>query len=554
MVPGGSREVQVEVDAEDPLHQASGPGMEWTLANTSEALPGVLTPLTWTFWRDSMNLACRRGYYLIGALAARDLSPSPNPLENYGSIFYGRYTASLELRRRVVDVVPGTTRKRDEGAVLGGGFARSAEQRSRRRYPYVFTRGVLSGARTARELERIGTANHRLWVDAVAEHAKWSEAETVREFELARTAFRDAMGQQVVATFLGGFFVGRTKALAQRAGYGNQAEHLISGGASLEEAGLMDQLWRLAHGTGTEESFLAEHGYHGDREGSLDGVPWRMDARPIASRLAALRQLAEDRSPARQRARQRSAAARGAALVVGGLPLWARPFARLTIRLARHFVPLREVGKRTFLQAIDVARMAALRRAELLVARGVIEERDDIHYLTDAEFLAPQLRADLADIIAFRRARRLVYESLDLPERWVGDPVPVPLRTERPSPAEGSWPLQGIGVGTVRVEGVARVVSDPVSDGFEPEEILVCRTTDPSWIPLIQVAAALVTDIGSGLSHAAIIARELGVPCVVNTGSATRQITTGDRIAVDPLTGTVAQCSSQPAEETAHVG
>jgi pyruvate,water dikinase len=73
----------------------------------------------------------------------------------------------------------------------------------------------------------------------------------------------------------------------------------------------------------------------------------------------------------------------------------------------------------------------------------------------------------------------------------------------------------------------------------EPDEILVAPTTDPSWSSVMFISAALVVDIGGALSHAAVVARELGIPCVVATGNGTRVLATGDRVRVDGTAGTV---------------
>jgi pyruvate,water dikinase len=90
------------------------------------------------------------------------------------------------------------------------------------------------------------------------------------------------------------------------------------------------------------------------------------------------------------------------------------------------------------------------------------------------------------------------------------------------------------------VEGVARVVRsvDEIGD-VQPGEVLVCSVTAPSWGPVFPKIAAAVSDIGGMMSHAAIVAREYGLPAVVGTGNATSQIKTGDRVRVDGNTGTV---------------
>jgi pyruvate,water dikinase len=74
---------------------------------------------------------------------------------------------------------------------------------------------------------------------------------------------------------------------------------------------------------------------------------------------------------------------------------------------------------------------------------------------------------------------------------------------------------------------------------LQPGEILVTAFTDIVWTPFFPRAAAVVTDVGAALSHAAIVARELGIPAVVGCGDATRRLKTGDRVRVDGGRGTV---------------
>jgi pyruvate,water dikinase len=82
-------------------------------------------------------------------------------------------------------------------------------------------------------------------------------------------------------------------------------------------------------------------------------------------------------------------------------------------------------------------------------------------------------------------------------------------------------------------------VDDPTFAEVEPDEILVTPTTDPSWASIMFISAGLVVDIGGQLSHAAVVARELGIPCVVNTRVGSRVLHTGDRVRVDGAAGTV---------------
>jgi pyruvate, water dikinase len=100
--------------------------------------------------------------------------------------------------------------------------------------------------------------------------------------------------------------------------------------------------------------------------------------------------------------------------------------------------------------------------------------------------------------------------------------------------------MRGVAASAGVVEGVARVLQDVNEIGEIREgEILVCPVTAPSWAPVFGKIKAAVSDIGGAMSHAAIVAREYGMPAVVGTGDATKRIRTGDRIRVDGDRGTV---------------
>ena len=100
--------------------------------------------------------------------------------------------------------------------------------------------------------------------------------------------------------------------------------------------------------------------------------------------------------------------------------------------------------------------------------------------------------------------------------------------------APDSDTLKGCPGAAGRVEGRVRILASP-EEGAElkPGEILVATTTNIGWTPLFPRAAAIITDIGAPLSHAAIVARELGIPAVVGCGNATTRLKTGDRVMVD---------------------
>src|SRR5207244_11451714 len=110
--------------------------------------------------------------------------------------------------------------------------------------------------------------------------------------------------------------------------------------------------------------------------------------------------------------------------------------------------------------------------------------------------------------------------------------------------------LEGQSASPGRYTGVARVILDPSADlTLRPGEVLVAPYTDPAWTPLFLIAGAAVVEVGSYLSHAGTVAREYGLPCVVDVTGATGLIRNGERVAVDGDRGIVRLLSA--AEEVA---
>jgi pyruvate, water dikinase len=113
-----------------------------------------------------------------------------------------------------------------------------------------------------------------------------------------------------------------------------------------------------------------------------------------------------------------------------------------------------------------------------------------------------------------------------------------------PTAIDGTGPalVTGVPSSPGRARGPARLVRSV--DGFarvRRGDVLVCRTTDPAWTPLFRIAAAVVTEAGGVLSHAAIVAREFGIPAVVGAGEAMTRVTDGVPVTVDGTAGTVTE-------------
>jgi pyruvate,water dikinase len=179
---------------------------------------------------------------------------------------------------------------------------------------------------------------------------------------------------------------------------------------------------------------------------------------------------------------------------------------------------------------------------------GLLDAPDDIFFLTVSEVLGAiegfATSHDLAAIARLRRAELVAAAARTDPgERLmlrgavsagVADLAP-PIAHIRDETRERS----GIGCSAGVVTAVARVIRDPRTQVLARGEVLVARHTDPGWIALFTNAAAIVVERGSPLSHSAIVARELGIPCVVALKGAMDWIIDGETIEIDGMTGSV---------------
>jgi pyruvate,water dikinase len=311
---------------------------------------------------------------------------------------------------------------------------------------------------------------------------------------------------------------------------------MLSGTGGAEMA-IVEDIWKASRGRLTAAEVTANHGFHGPLEGEISSRVWREAPAPLAAMIERYATRDDSDDPL---ARDREAKARLPRMqreLAAALPAVQRPAVLVLLRHAARTIPLRGVGKASFLQALDVARASARRIGEHLASAGALAEPDDVFYLTVAELTGP-VPPGARELVAGRRQRRAEYQRLELPSYWRD--LPVPERIEAVGAGAGdAVAVTGIGASAGTVEGIVRVVTDPSFADVEPGEILVAPSTDPSWASIMFIAGALVVDIGGMISHAAVVARELELPCVVNTRTGTRVLRDGDRVRVDGTAGTV---------------
>jgi pyruvate,water dikinase len=524
------------MDLHDPTNGTSEPTRYWTTANIGEAMPDVLSPMCWSFWGPNMEAGARLAYYDFGLLPKSDLGVPDDPNELLVSYFFGRPAMNLDRLRSLFDPIPGMTADDFERDICGkvrDGLP--PVPNSPRTTINVIAKAPAGMVRAGRQIRRSAAEQRTWWEKAVHDGAGLTDPGALLQESAAR--FREAFRAHVRARFVLMSFHAQLTKLAGSAGREDLVVRLLAGLGGVTETDVADDLWLVGADRLPLADFIRRHGFHGPLEGNVAGASWREDPSgvlPLAKAMAA--------RPADQRPRQRETtmiAGRQAAIseLKAALPRSKRAPGGLLCGAAARCVRTTEVGKASFLMALDGGRAATRAIGRAQVDAGPLDEVDDAFYLTMDELLAP-LPAHVMELVRFRRERRDAHRKVEMPITFTGVPVPTVLDDDLGGAAGDV--LSGMAGSPGVVEGTARVVVDPFdAEPLEPGEVLVCRFTDPSWAPLFSLADALVIDIGAAASHGAIVARELGVPCVIGTNDGTRRIRTGDRLLVDGSTGRV---------------
>jgi phosphohistidine swiveling domain-containing protein len=531
----------VSPDAWDPLMSESRPEWYWTTTNIGEALPGVMTPLMWTLWGPSIEHAPRQSAFLTGALTRAEGMLPPSTTDWYCQVFYGRAAIRLDFLSTVGDRMPGTSGRDQVRNMFGEVPSDMHFEPTKRRYPIVAWRLPSLFVRFPRQLAALSQELDEWWrrsvteVDALdREPTKALFRDAVRRHDEAMVAQTNGLLSTIQPLY------DAVAALVRTAGVGDLS--ILTGASGGAEMAVVTDIWRASREEITLAEVVANHGFHGPNEGELSSRVWREDDTPLRKLIGQYRERESAHDPRRREHERAARYEREVQRVCAALPGWQRPLARILLRLARERLPLRGVGKRSFLQANDVARSAARRLGTLLADENVFADPDDIFYLTVEEVTAAHLPPEVQELIRRRRERRAGYQSLNLPEKWKGNPTPIPLtvQSQEPGPVLAAGDaVRGLGVSGGVVEGTVRVVTDPSFADVQPDEILVAPITDPSWSSIMFISAALVVDIGGALSHAAVVARELDIPCVVGSQNGTQLLRDGDWVRVDGDAGTV---------------
>lgn len=526
-----------EHNAANALHSMSPPGATWSSVNLAEAVPGVMTPLCASVWVPASELGLREPFVAMGALPVDRGGIPADPAERITNAFFGRMAVRVDFLCEMGDLIPGQSGEALSRDFFGFVPADFRSRPSARRLPFILARYPRTFAGIGRRIARLRSETDAWWRHEIAAVSRLDLRLAQRLAAEARDRFFTTLAAQAVisATVIQPVQE-QLSTLCKAAGVDPA---VLLRGASHEENAVLHDLWAASRGALEVDEFVKRHGYHGPGEGELKTRVWREDPGAVAGLVRRYSARSDAESPdadAAEHHRRRSEAERD---LMSSLGPAARVRARLVLRLARNYIPLRGTGKVAYLQSLDVLRAAARRIGSLLVEQQRLTDPDDAFYLTIDELTGAPLAdaaTDLRGTISERREIRAHYQSLTLPSAWTGQPEPLAPSASAETSVRS---LRGIGACAGVAEGRAVVVTDPTETEIADGDILIAQTTDPSWVSLMFLSAALVVDIGGLMSHAAVMARELGIPCVMNTGTGTTALRTGDTIRVDGAAGTV---------------
>lgn len=554
----------------------------WSNVNVGEALPGVATPFTWSIAGAFSEAGFRSAFGTLGCSVPRNA-------KLVGNVF-GRFYLNLSQFMRIAAQVPGLDPR--TLMLLGGGaegekLARDVSDVSRAGF---YARLPMTAAKLLREQVRLDADVEAF--EAYADKMKRAHAAldlAILPDEGLATRLRDVQAflerTGTVMLTCASSSLGTHVALrmllsrvAKKEDADRLAQGLVRGIRDLESARPGIGVLRVAEIARREPeakeallrestvtldaipegptrralaSFLDLYGERAVREAELSTPRWREDPRPVLTMLrVALR--GETREIEVTLAKSRAEADAEMQRLKSKLNVAELTLVRHLVARAQKAARLRERMRAWVTRVLGMVRDVAL-DADRRLLRLVPELADDFRalqkeasplaqvqsvFLLGADELVTALRTSRRDLAPLVRARRAELardlSRPDPPPTFVGLPPSVML------PPSGGKVMEGIAASSGVVEGRARVLLSPAEMALlQPGEILVVHTTDVGWTPLFLLAAGVVTELGGPLSHAAVVAREFGVPSVVNVERATLAVKTGDKVRVDGDRGTV---------------
>ena len=374
-------------------------------------------------------------------------------------------------------------------------------------------------------------------------YTELSDKELVHKFrEWTQKTLEAFAPKALVATLLAAFSLQRLENVLKKCMNENEAKGLASRLISGESGNLTvetnDKLWQVANQEMSLNDFLQDYGHRAVGEFELAEPRWREDTtylEQIIQSYAQQNPKHTDTSETTNQHFKRQRKQRETAQIELNRLLETHKKLKKQIEIeldyTRRYMPFRETAKFYLMLGYEQIRRTLVELDNRYKLEG------DIFYL---------LPDELEGLIEGERHNDLIIERRELRKKLIQIPLPDVIFSDalngigQHEQIDVSETFTGLGVSAGEAKGIARVLVSP-SDmrPTDKDYILVCPSTDPAWTPLFLKAAGLVMERGGMLSHGAVVAREYGVPAVVNIADATRTIVDGQLLHVNGNQGTV---------------
>ena len=521
----------------------------YTWCNIGEMMPGAVTPLTYSVTGRGIDIGMQRAYRRMGANIPRGEGV------RYVGMFYGHLFINLTTLSELAANVAGSTKAQMCIALCG----RDVEEVPDPEPAPALTR-ALNGARYFSILFR--AAKHGKDLDALRANLRIPESGTAQELYGAIDEnlphIWKAYELHLLSSSSAGALSPIVLGILAKGEEPTQEHHaelaeMLAGAKDVESADIAEGIERVidclvanrsasetfvsldldaaltwlsstdASDAGDEfRRYIGRHGHRAVRELELRQKGWAVDAAPlIASLQSGLRARLRHGAPNRPEVHQETS----------------HPFIRRLLPLAHAAIRAREHTKSGLVAVTTTFKHAYRALGSRMTEEGLLPDEDAVFFLTHPELgELVQGRRELADLAASRR--RVIDYQMPLHFPQIFSKRPEPIRLE-PMEGEGGA-LIGKPVSRGTVTGRARVVETlEEAAALEAGEILIAPITDVGWTPYFNLIAGLATDVGSAVSHGAVVAREYGLPAVVNLRVATSHFRTGDVVTLDGDRGTL---------------
>lgn len=534
------------------LDTDQNPSDVYTWCNIGEMMPGAVTPLTYSITGRGIDIGMQRAYRHVGVRVP------PGDGIRYVGMFYGHLFLNLTTLSEIAADVAGSTKAQMCIALCGRDVDEVADPELA-----PILRRVVSGARYFGTL--FAAAKHQRDLDALLAGLDIPKLGTAKQLYRAIDenlpkvwrAYELHLNSSASSGALSPILLGiLAKGQEPTQQHHAQVAEMLAGAKDVESAdiaeGIERVVERLLENPNAEEAFVSadpeaalawlcstdaggageefgryldRHGHRAVRELELRQKGWAVDPMPLITSLqSGLRARLQHGAPHRAEASERGAAE-------------AHPLLRRLLPLAHAAIRSREYTKSSLVAVTTQFKHAYRTLGSRMAEEGLLPDQDAVFFLTHQE-LGELLRGrrELAELAVSRR--RVIDYQMPLHFPQVFSDRPEPLRLE---PIEGEdGGLVGKPVSRGKVTGRARVVETLVEAAeLQAGEILIAPITDVGWTPYFSLIAGLATDVGSAVSHGAVVAREYGLPAVVNLRVATSRFQTGDLVTLDGDHGTL---------------